>query len=349
MKPVRIAFFDTKPYDRESFEAANREFGFEIRHFSEHLNPETAVLAAGYPAACAFVNDVISAPVVDTLVSGGTKLLAMRCAGYNNVDLAHAYQRLHVVRVPSYSPHAVAEHAAALMLTLNRKIHRAYFRTRDSNFSLQGLLGFDMAGKTAGVIGTGQIGRVLVKILRGFDMRVLVSDVHPDEAWASGAGARYADLETLYRESDILSLHCPLTAQTRHMINAETLAMMRPGVMIINTGRGLLIDTPALIEGLKTNRVGAAGLDVYEEESDYFFEDFSNSVLGDDVLARLLTFNNVLVTSHQAFFTREALGNIANTTLANVRDFFGERPMANSICYHCEKASCTRKATGRCF
>lgn len=349
MKSPRIAFFDTKPYDRKFFDAADRKFGFSITYFEEHLGPGTAALTRGFDTACIFVNDVINADVMKALHKNGIRLIALRASGYNNVDFRAAFGKIHVVRVPAYSPHAVAEHAAALMLALNRKTHRAYHRTRDSNFSIQGLLGFDMFGKTAGVIGTGAIGRELIRILKGFGMHVLAYDPGPDEAFAAQAGFSYTDLKTLYKRSDIISLHCPLTRETYRMINAKTLKAMKTGVMIINTGRGKLIDTRALIEALKNKKVGYAGLDVYEEESEYFFEDFSSEVISDDVLARLLTFPNVLVTAHQGFFTREALTNIANTTLKNIDDFVRGRLLSHEICYRCSRKVCTKKTTGKCF
>ncbi|MDD5537877.1 MAG: 2-hydroxyacid dehydrogenase [Candidatus Omnitrophota bacterium] len=349
MKSPRIAFFDTKPYDRKFFDAANRKFGFSITYFEEHLGPGTAALTRGFDTACIFVNDVINADVMKTLHKNGIRLIALRASGYNNVDFRAAFGKIHVVRVPAYSPHAVAEHAVALMLALNRKTHRAYHRTRDSNFSIQGLLGFDMFGKTAGVIGTGAIGRELIRILKGFGMHVLAFDPGPDEAFAAQTGFSYTDLRTLYRRSDIISLHCPLTRETYRMINAKTLKTMKTGVMIINTGRGKLIDTRALIEALKNKKVGYAGLDVYEEENEYFFEDFSSEVISDDVLARLLTFPNVLVTAHQGFFTHEALTNIAHTTLKNIDDFVRGRLLSHEICYRCSRKVCTKKTTGKCF
>jgi len=348
--PVRIAFFDAKPFDREFFDAINgREFHFEIRYFESRLRPDTTSLAEGCNVVCAFVNDVLDREVIDQLKRSGVELIAMRCAGYNNVDLKAAYGSIHVVRVPEYSPHAVAEHAVALMLTLNRKTHKAYYRTRDGNFSIAGLMGFDMAGKVAGIIGTGRIGKVAGKVLRGFDMEVLAFDPYPDREYAEVTGVLYVRLDELYRRSDVISLHCPLNRQTYHIINAESIAKMKDGVMIINTSRGGLIDTKALIDALKTGKVGSAGLDVYEEESEYFFEDFSTQVLTDDVLARLLTFSNVLITSHQGFFTKEALENIARTTLANIRDFFDGKPLENEICYRCGRDVCRKQQVGRCF
>jgi len=349
MNKPKIAFFDTRPYDREFFDISNRDFGFEIKYFSPHLTIDTAAMASGFDAVCAFVNDKLTSGVLDILESSSTKLIALRCAGYNNVDLLAAYGKIHVVRVPSYSPHAIAEHTVALMLSLNRKIHKAYARTRDSNFTLNGLLGFDMYGKTAGVIGTGQIGKIVAAILSGFGMKVLAFDPFPDAAFAGEKNIRYTDIDTLLSSSDIITLHSPLTPENKHLINDRTIAAMKRGVMIINTGRGKLIDTKALINGLKSGVIGYAGLDVYEEESEYFFEDLSNSVMNDDVLARLLTFPNVLVTSHQAFFTSDALTNIANTTLNNIKTYFDTDKCPNEICYQCDITPCRKNITGKCF
>jgi D-lactate dehydrogenase len=346
---IKIAFFDAKPYDIESFDKANKDFGFKITYFKNHLTSETASLTQGFEVVCVFVNDAVQKDAIEVLIRNGIRLIAVRAAGYNNLDLKALFQKIHTVRVPAYSPHAVAEHAVALMLALNRKVHRAYYRTRDNNFTLNGLLGFDMYGKTAGIIGTGKIGKVLIEILKGFGMRVLAYDAFPDLAYQKKTGFEYVGLDALYKNSDILSLHCPLTKETYHLINEESIGKMKQGVMIINTGRGMLIDSKALIDGLKTGQVGFAGLDVYEEESDYFFEDFSNKVITDDVLARLLSFNNVVVTSHQGFFTREALQNIATTTLQNIREYFTEGKLPNEICYKCSTTSCPRKTTGKCF
>ena len=343
MSELKIAFFDTKPYDIKSFDNENKSYGFSIKYFSEKLNPDTAQLASGYDAVCAFVNDDLSAATIEKLCASGVKLIAMRCAGYNNVDLKESFGKIHVVRVPDYSPYAVAEHAVALMLSLNRKIHRAYYRVRDNNYSINGLLGFDMHGKTAGVIGTGKIGQVLIKILRGFGMNVLAYDLHPNEDAAREAGFSYTDMDSLYARSDIISLHCPLTVETYHFINEDAIKKMKKGVMLINTGRGQLIDTAALVEGLKSGAVGFAGLDVYEEESEYFFEDKSDEIIVDDVLARLNTFNNVIVTSHQAFFTKEALENISSATLGNIDIFFADGSLPREICYRCGKTPCPRK------
>jgi D-lactate dehydrogenase len=349
MKKLKIAFFDAKPYDIESFTKVNERFQFEIKYFRSHLSPENAPLCAGHDALCIFVNDSLDAGIADTLAADRIPLVALRSAGYNNVDLKAVYRRIHVVRVPAYSPHAVAEHAVALILSLNRKTHKAYFRTRDNNFNITGLMGFDMFGKTAGIVGTGRIGAIAAGILKGFGMRVLAYDAFPKEALAQEFGFTYTDLDTLYREADVISLHCPLTPETTHLVNAASIEKMKPGVMIINTGRGKLIDTVDLIEGLKRGKIGAAGLDVYEEETEYFFEDFSTSIVGDDVLARLLTFPNVLITSHQGFFTAEALQAIAQTTLENIRLFFEEDKLPNEICYHCTEKDCLRDRTGRCF
>ena len=351
-KTISIAFFDTKPYDRESFNPVNASgYGYDIRYFENRLTAGTLPLAEDCRIICAFVNDTLSAEVVAGLKAIGVELIALRCAGYNNVDLKAAYRNIRVVRVPEYSPHAVAEHAVALILSLNRKTHKAYYRTRDGNFSIGGFMGFDMVGKTAGIIGTGKIGKIAAKILRGFDMKILAYDPYPDKKFAAATGLEYVELEKLYVRADVISLHCPLSRDTYHIINRDSLSKMKDGVMIVNTGRGGLIDTKALIDALKSGKVGSAGLDVYEEESQYFFEDFSMQVLTDDVLARLLTFSNVLITSHQGFFTREAIGNIAQTTLDNIGDFLAGKPLKNEICYQCgeDKDNCTKKQTGKCF
>lgn len=347
--PVKVLLTDAKPYDREFFDRANREHGFDLHYLESRLSLETIELTQGFNAVCAFVNDRLDSEIADHLVAHGIRLVALRCAGYNNVDLQSFFGRIRVVRVPAYSPHAVAEHTAALLLSLNRKTYRAYARTRDSNFSLSGLMGFDLYGKCAGVVGAGKIGRNVARILRGFGMRVLVHDPGPDQAWAEKAGVELVALDRIYRDADVITLHCPLTPDNRHMINRQSLAAMKEGVIILNTGRGGLIDTAALIEALKSRQVGAAGLDVYEEEDRYFFEDFSTAGLDDDILARLLTFPNVLITAHQAFFTREALGNIAETTLRNIAGAAAGRTLDNEICYHCEAQPCRRKAGAPCF
>ncbi|HLF34215.1 MAG TPA: 2-hydroxyacid dehydrogenase [Cyclobacteriaceae bacterium] len=346
-----IAFFDAKPYDKETFNLANSEFHFHIKYFHAHLTDESAVMSRGYDVVCAFVNDLITADIIGELVGYGVRLIALRCAGYSNVDLKAAYERIHILRVPAYSPYAIAEHTAALILTLNRKIHRAYNRTREANFALSGLMGFDLHGKTAGVVGTGNIGKNLVRILRGFGMNVLVYDILPDYSFAKDTNCRYTELDELFASSDIISLNCPLTRETGYMVNRDSISRMKDGVMVINTGRGKLIKTSDLIDALKTGKVGSAGLDVYEEESEYFFEDLSDRVLTDDILARLLTFNNVIITSHQGYFTREALEAIARTTILNISDFFEGKALPNEICYRCPamKESCRKEIEGRCF
>lgn len=328
---MNITFFSTKPYDQASFDLANEDFGFDIAYHKSHLSAGNAILAQGSEAVCIFVNDTADAEVIDALYENGVRLIALRAAGFNNVDLCAAQGRMKIVRVPAYSPYAVAEHAVALILSLNRKIHRAYWRTRDGDFSLHGLLGFDMYGKTAGIIGTGKIARILIHILRGFGMNVLAYDLFPDQAFAQSEGFRYTDLDELYGQSDIISLHVPLTDETKYMINSSSIRKMKDNVMIINTGRGQLINTNDLIEGLKEKRIGSAGLDVYEEEGDYFYEDVSDKIIDDDVLARLLSFNNVIVTSHQGFFTGEALHNIAQTTLQNIAEWAAGRESRNEV------------------
>ena len=327
----KIAFFGAKPYDIASFDKVNEKYNYDIRYYKGHLNPNNVVLTQDTDVVCIFVNDTADAAVIDAMVDNGVKLLALRCAGFNNVDLKAAKGKLPVVRVPAYSPYAVAEYSLALMLSLNRKIHRAYWRTRDGNFSLNGLMGFDMHGKTIGIIGTGKIAKVLIRLLKGFGMRILAYDLYPDMKFAGEEGISYVSLDELYRESDIISLHCPLTDQTKYMIDKDSIDKMKEGVMIINTGRGQLINTNDLIEGLKEKKIAAAGLDVYEEEGEYFYEDKSDKIIDDDVLARLLSFNNVIVTSHQAFFTKEALHNIAETTLQNIEDFRCHRPLVNEV------------------
>lgn len=327
----KIAFFDTKPYDEVSFNQINQKFGFEIKYFKGHLNINNVPLTKGFDAVCIFVNAVANAEVIDELAKNDVKVIALRCAGYNNVDLNAAKNRIKVVRVPAYSPYAVAEHTLALMLTLNRKTHKAYNRTREGNFALNGLMGFDMHGKTAGIIGTGKISKILIQTLRTMGLKVLAYDIFPDHTFAEKYEIEYCGLDYLYANADIISLHCPLTKDTEYIINETSIAKMKNGVMIINTGRGKLIDTHALIQGLKSKKIGAAGLDVYEEESEYFFEDRSNRVMDDDILARLLSFNNVIVTSQQAFFTQEAMHNIAETTLQNIQDFIDEKPLVNEV------------------
>jgi len=328
---MNVTFFNSKPYDQQFFEEVNQEYGHALTFLEVPLNSSTAVLAAGADAVCAFVNDVASGPVLEQLAAAGVRLLAMRCAGFNNVDLkAAAALGLTVVRVPAYSPYAVAEHTLALILTLNRKTHRAYNRVREGNFALTGLMGFDLHGRTVGLIGLGKIGLVTARILRGFGCRVLGYDVQPS-AEAATLGVEQTDLPTLYAESDIISLHCPLTPQTHHLINSESIAQMKDGVMLINTSRGAIIDGLAVIQGLKSEKIKYLGLDVYEEEGDLFFEDLSGKVIQDDVFMRLLSFNNVLITGHQAFFTVDALQNIAQITLQNITDFEQQKELVNQV------------------
>jgi D-lactate dehydrogenase len=329
----KIAVFDAKSYDIAMFNKVNEKYGYELTYYKEHLDRNNVILATGADAVCIFVNAVVDAEVVDKLHSFGVKIIALRCAGFNNVDLKAAAGRIKVVRVPDYSPHAIAEHTLALMLCLNRKVHRAYLRTRDGNFSLNGFMGFDMCGKTVGVIGTGKIGKVVIGVLKGLGMNVLAYDLYPDTAFAERENIKYVSLDELYNNSDVITLHCPLTKETEYLICDESIAKMKDGVMIINTGRGKLIHTKHLIEGLLSRKVGYAGLDVYEEEGNYFYEDRSDSIMTDDILARLLSFNNVIVTSHQAFFTEEAMSNIANTTMQNIRDFIDGKPLANEVAY----------------
>jgi D-lactate dehydrogenase len=329
---MRIAVFSTKPYDRRFLDGVAPGRGHELHYLEPRLTAETAPLAAGFPAVCVFVNDQLDRATLATLAAGGTRLVALRCAGFNNVDLAAAAELgVAVVRVPAYSPDAVAEFAVGLMLCLNRGIHRAYVRTRDNNFALDGLLGFDLRGRTVGVIGTGAIGVIVARIMRlGFACEVLAADLHPNPE-LTGIGVRYAEPRELVAASDIVTLHCPLTPETHHVVNRESIARAKRGFMLINTSRGALVDAEALIDGLKSGQVGAAALDVYEQEADFFFENLSGEVIQDDVLQRLLTFPNVLLTGHQAFFTREALTSIAETTLGNVTAFERGEPLANRV------------------
>ena len=319
---MKVAFFDTKPYDIPGFDHYAAESDLEIKYFETRLNEDTVSLAQGYDAVCVFVNDTVSAAVVEKLHEMGVKVLALRCAGFNNVDIRACQGKLPVYRVPAYSPYAVAEHAMALLLTINRRTHKAYIRTRDFNFSLQGLAGFDLHGKTVGIIGTGKIGRVFADICKGFGMNILAYDKFP----AKDSGLHYVELPELFEKSDIISLHCPLTEETRHIIDAESIARMKKGVTIINTSRGALVNTEDLINGIKDKKVGAACLDVYEEEGDFFYEDFSGHIVQDDKLVRLIAMPNVIVTSHQAFLTQEALDSIANTTIDNLTRFFQGNP-----------------------
>lgn len=317
---MKVAVFSAKSYDRQFFDEANKEFGHELVYFEPKISAETAQLASGFSAVCGFVHDPIGESAIQKLAGLGIKLIALRCAGFNNVDLEAAgrYQ-VRVVRVPAYSPHAVAEHTLALILTLNRKLHRSYLRVREGNFSLDGLLGFDLYGKTAGIIGTGKIGRIVAMTLHAMGCNVLVYDLVRDPELEK-RGISYTSLRDLYQQSDLISLHCPLNDKTHHLIGDEALSIMKENVMIINTSRGAVIDAKAAIKALKTRKIGYLGIDVYEEEEDVFYEDLSGRFIADDTLARLLTFNNVMITSHQGFFTREALSNIANITLKNITD-----------------------------
>ena len=330
---MKILFYDTKSYDREFFEKLLPSYpGIEIKFIEANIHEETAALAHGYDAICAFVNADLGAPVIEELHRQGVKLILMRCAGYNNVDLeTTAKCGIQVARVPGYSPEAVAEHAMALALTANRHTHKAYIKCRENNFALNGLMGVNFYQKTAGIIGTGKIARILIRILQGFGMKVVAYDLYPDEKYAREVGISYVSLDGLYAQADMISLHVPLTDQTKNMIDAQSIAKMKEGTIIINTSRGQLIHTNALIEGLKSKKIAAAGLDVYEEEEGYFYEDQSDKIIDDDVLARLLSFNNVIVTSHQGFFTREAMHNIAETTLQNIQDFIDGKTLVNEV------------------
>lgn len=344
---MKIAFFDTKPYDREAFEKYGKEYNIKFKYFETKLNEDTVDLAQGYDGVCAFVNDTVNEAVIDRMAQMGVKVLALRCAGFNNVDMKYAFGKIHVLRVPAYSPYAVAEHTMALLLTSIRRIHKAYIRTKDFNFSLSGLTGFDLYGKTVGVIGTGRIGRVFIDICRGFGMKVLAYDKFPAAGLDNGDTVRYVELSELFEKSDIISLHCPLTEDTHHIINEDALDMCKRGVVILNTSRGALVDAEALLAGIKSRKVGAACLDVYEEESDFFFEDFSGHIMEDDTLARLISMPNVIVTSHQAFLTQEALENIAETTVKNIVGFFKTGQCPNELCYRCGTAEDCRD--GKCF
>lgn len=343
---MKIAFFDAKPYDIEAFEEPAKNAGIKLKFYETKLNPDTVRLASNCDGVCVFVNDEVNAEVIDGLCELGVKIIALRCAGYNNVDIKHAYNKIHVVRVPAYSPYAVAEHAMAMLLTSIRRIHKAYIRTRDYNFSLNGLTGFDLHGKTVGVVGTGKIGKVFINICKGFGMNVICYDKFPSEI----EDAKYVSLDEILSESDIISLHCPLTKETMHMIDGNAIEKMKKGVAIINTSRGALIDAEALLEGIKSRKVGAACLDVYEEESDIFFEDRSGHIIDDDVLARLISMPNVIVTSHQAFLTREALSNIAQTTVDNLIELEKNGSAQNELCYRCGKVDdCKKKSGEKCF
>ena len=344
---IRVAFYDTKAYDKPSFEHYGGLRDMQFRFLETKLNEDTVDLAKDCDAVCVFVNDDVNAAVIDKLYQYGVKMIALRSAGYNNVDVKAAFGKIHVVHVPAYSPYAVAEHAIALLLTSVRRIHKAYNRTREFNFSLSGLTGFDFHGKTVGVVGTGKIGRIFMDICRGFGMRVIAYDKFP----VKDSDIGYVTLDELFARSDIISLHCPLTDETRHMIDAAAIEKMKKGVVIVNTSRGGLIDAEALLEGIKARKIGAACLDVYEEEADVFFEDRSGHILNDDLLSRLISMPNVIVTSHQAFLTEEALNNIAETTVNNILSYFSNDGICdNELCYHCGSIEqCKKERKQKCF
>lgn len=328
---MKVAVFSTKPYDRQFLIKVNQQHDHELEFFQPTLDEHTVALAQGFEAVCVFVNDRLNRQTIEALSQQGVKLIALRCAGYNNVDLDAAEEfKLDVVRVPAYSPYAVAEHAIGLILTLNRKIHRAYYRVREGNFALNGLLGFDLHGRTAGIIGTGKIGQIAGQILHGFGCHILAYDLYPNPEFAEKYG-EYVSLEELLSRSDIISLHCPLTDDTYHLIDDTAIAMMKPGVMLVNTSRGGLVDTQAVLKGLKSKQIGHLALDVYERESKMFFEDRSAEIIHDDIFERLLTFPNVIITGHQAFFTAEALDNIAQTTLSNITAIATQQPCSNTV------------------
>lgn len=328
---MKITFFSTQPYDKKSFEEHNKNFAFNIKFLEVQLNEQTASLAEGADAVCAFVNDRINGPIIKQLSNAGVKVLALRCAGFNNVDLAAAKEYdLKVVRVPAYSPNAVAEHAVAMIMALNRKTHKAYNRIREQNFSLNGLLGFDLHGKTVGVIGTGNIGLVFCRIMLGFGCKVVAFDIHKNSELTE-AGVQYLPLENVFANSNIISLHCPLNEHTRYIVNKDSIESMQDNVMLINTSRGGLIDTRAVVKGLKSGKIGSLGIDVYEQEENLFFRDLSETIIEDDVISRLSSFPNVLITAHQGFFTREALAEIAETTLSNLKAFQMKESLVNEV------------------
>jgi D-lactate dehydrogenase len=331
---MKVAFFSTKSYDRQSFEAANLSYQHELTFFDVPLNAKTAVLAEGFPSVCMFVNDSANAETLEVLAEHGIRLLALRSAGFNTVNLQRATELgIKIVRVPAYSPHAVAEHAVGLILALNRKIYRAYNRVRDDNFCLEGLLGFDLQGCTVGVVGTGKIGLVFAQIMQGFGCSLLGYDAYPNQKFEAIANAQYVSLPELLAQSDIISLHAPLLPETYHLINAERIEQMKPGMMVINTSRGGLIDTTAVISGIKSGKIGYLGIDVYEQEEDLFFQDLSDAIIQDDTFQLLQSFPNVVITAHQAFFTRNALAEIATTTLSNITEFEQGNPLKNEVVY----------------
>jgi D-lactate dehydrogenase len=339
---MKIVFFSSKPYDQKFFDEANEKFAFELVYFAHHLSRYTDVKSLSADAVCVFVNDTLDREVLAALQQQGVHLVVLRCAGFNNVDLLAAQELgLKVVRVPAYSPYAVAEHTVGLMLSLNRKIHRAYNRVREGNFSLDGLLGFDMRGRSVGVIGTGRIGARVVRILSGMGCRVLAHDPVPNDECVA-LGVNYVSLMELYRKSDIISLHCPLSCDTHHLIDADALAQMKHGVMLINTSRGAVIDAAILVSGLKSGKIGYLGLDVYEQEGDLFFEDLSSEIIQDDVFERLLTFPNVLITGHQGYFTADALRNIALTSLENVSVIEQGKACKNSLTTTVLRSTCEK-------
>lgn len=330
---MKIAFFDAKPYDKPSFDKFGEEHGVKFKYFETKLTEDTVNLARGYDGVCVFVNDTVNSTVIDALCQMGVKTVALRCAGFNNVDVKYAKGKVHVLRVPAYSPYAVAEHAMAMLLTSIRRIHKSYIRTRDFNFSLSGLTGFDLHGKTVGVVGTGKIGQVFISICKGFGMNVLAYDKYPSQKLIEDGVVKYVELDELFANSDVISLHCPLTEETYHVIDESAIEKCKKGVAIINTSRGALVDAEALLNGIKSRKVGAACLDVYEEESEHFFEDKSGHIMEDDVLARLISMPNVIVTSHQAFLTEEALSAIAETTVNNLIEMAEKGQSPNEVCY----------------
>lgn len=328
---IKIAFFDTKEYDKKLFDEYNQKYGYDITYFESKLNKETAPLSRGFDVVCIFVNDVVDSDTIKILKQCNVKLIALRCAGFNNIDMKNMNNSIKVVRVPAYSPYAVAEHAVALLLSIDRKIYKAYQRTKKYNFTLNGLLGFDINGKTVGVIGTGKIGKVFIKIMKGFGANVIAYDVYKDEENAKELGYKYVDLDELYKNSDIISLHCPLTEDTYKLINEDSISKMKDGVVIINTSRGKLIDTDSLINKLEEGKIGGLGLDVYEDEEEFFLNDMSNSYIRDKDLSILLSMPNVVITSHQAFFTKEALNKIASDTFENIKDIFETGTCVNEV------------------